>query len=239
MSRIIPKINFEKITDETNVGIIKGAYTGEYGDAMDLKAYTLECFPELKKVQDVNQSIGRVVVDYLKRNDSIIRESINRFSNVWNQCGDRYMNALSEILNIDWPPDCSQITCDVGQMPIFPREIAERMFAVSHWVKDDFFLEIAAHECCHFLYFEKWKQIFPDYDERDFEAPHLIWQLSEMVVDPILNHPKIKEVLGIDFKAYDYFYSENEQEMNTIKDLFTNSSIEDAIKMSYEVLRAI
>jgi len=40
---------------------------------------------------------------------------------------------------------------------------------------------VILHELSHFLFFKKIKEIFPEVNEQEFESPHLIWKLSEIV----------------------------------------------------------
>ena len=56
-------------------------------------------------------------------------------------------------------------------------------------------IRIISHEILHFLYFKKWKEIFPNSNERTFENPHLIWRLSEILAPVILNDPRIRKVI--------------------------------------------
>ena len=49
------------------------------------------------------------------------------------------------------------------------------------------------HELCHFLFFEKCKEIFPNWKYEDFDSPSILWYLSEIVVDPILNSNDIQK----------------------------------------------
>lgn len=52
------------------------------------------------------------------------------------------------------------------------------------------------HEACHFLYFRKWKEVFPRANPKTFESPHLAWHLSELVAPIILNRPDVQRLLG-------------------------------------------
>ena len=56
--------------------------------------------------------------------------------------------------------------------------------------------EVVAHEILHFLWFKKWKEVFPQIDRKEYEGPHLVWRLSE-VMDPVILqcHPKLAELI--------------------------------------------
>ncbi len=49
------------------------------------------------------------------------------------------------------------------------------------------------HELCHFLFFEKCKEIYPNWKYEDFDSPSLLWYLSEIIIDPILNSEGIQK----------------------------------------------
>ena len=61
---------------------------------------------------------------------------------------------------------------------------------------------VAIHEILHFIYFEKWKKVFPKTQEKEFDAPHLVWQLSEMVPGIILNDKRVQNVFKYKFDSY-------------------------------------
>lgn len=47
------------------------------------------------------------------------------------------------------------------------------------------------HEICYFYFFEKCKKIFKDWKCVDFDNPSLLWYLSEIVIDSILNRDEV------------------------------------------------
>ena len=46
-----------------------------------------------------------------------------------------------------------------------------------------------------FLYFEKWKSLYPKMDRRKFDTPYIEWHLSEIVAPIILNDKRIQRLL--------------------------------------------
>ena len=65
-------------------------------------------------------------------------------------------------------------------------------------------METIMHECCHFLYFEKWQKLYPKMNRKKFESPHTEWHLSEVVAPIILNDERVQKLL----KQKAVFYSE-------------------------------
>ena len=73
--------------------------------------------------------------------------------------------------------------------------------------------EVVAHECLHFLRFEKRKQIHPETPREEYDVPHLVWKYSEMVVDPIFQAINVYDLFQFNEEvrknfrsSYDSFY---------------------------------
>ena len=73
--------------------------------------------------------------------------------------------------------------------------------------------DIVAHECLHFLRFEKRKQIHPKTPREEYDVPHLVWQYSEMVVDPVFQAINVYDLFQFNEEvrknfrsSYDSFY---------------------------------
>ena len=103
---------------------------------------------------------------------------------------------------------------------------------------DEQLVETCAHELCHFLWFEKWKEIFPGYNKEEFNSPSIIWEYSEMVVDPILNSSEFAKLFNKKARyAYDSFY-ENEGFMEGLFEIYDqNIPIEEKIKKGFEYVK--
>lgn len=163
-------------------------------------------------------------------------EKLRAFQNNWDLINDDIMHDLSIRLNINWPEDCKKIKARLGIMSSCPRYINLRMFDSD--INSDFntMREIAIHELCHFLFFEKWKEIFGDYNEEHYNYPHIIWYLSEAIIDPLLNNKMFKKYTDVEIKSYPSFYNtiiDNENIIDVLKYLLSNKSIEQGIKDCY------
>jgi hypothetical protein len=51
-------------------------------------------------------------------------------------------------------------------------------------------------------HFEKWKKVFPNWKWKDFDTPHLIWHLSEMVPGIVLNDARLQKVFKWNQPSY-------------------------------------
>ncbi|MCC7552119.1 hypothetical protein KO317_00445 [Candidatus Micrarchaeota archaeon] len=83
-----------------------------------------------------------------------------------------------------------------------PRYLEKRTFDLYYKENIKNMKAITIHELLHFIYFDKWKKIFPKDDISKFEAPNKIWHLSEMVPKIILNDKKIQHIFKYPFSSY-------------------------------------
>jgi hypothetical protein len=113
----------------------------------------------------------------------------------WNKNSTAFLQALSEHFETEWPKDKPEIIGYITNLPIFPRFLDGYEFCVGY-KNIAGSIETSAHEIVHFLWFKKWKEVFPEIKKEEYESPHLAWRLSE-IMDPIILqcHPKIKELI--------------------------------------------
>lgn len=239
----LPKIIFRKMTLEENIEIIKWAYY-EKDDLLNIHEYALNYFPELKNIdnlKDKDKIISDIVKKEYVKHENDIKKDIERYKNIWNQYNDIYFLNLSNYLNINLNIDI--IEANVGLIPIFPRYLDTFSFSVSTNITNDKIIEICAHETLHFLWFLKWKIMYPDSKREDYESPNIIWKYSEMVVDPILNSSPFNNIFPFKEKAYDVFYEIYDKEKLVMDNLINiykeNISIENKIKKGFEYIEKI
>lgn len=236
-------VEFKVMTLEENIDLVKYAYS-EKDKTIDTYKYVISLFPELEDLkdnQDTNEQIEDIVKKYYYDNLNLIKEKIIEYSNIWNKYNDLYLDALSKYFEVSLN-NISIIPAYVGIIPIFPRYLDSYSFSIGI-VEEEKLIETVAHEILHFFWFEKWKEIFLDYNEEEFESPSLIWKYSEMVVDPILNSKIFKDIFKINYKAYDSFYSLYDKKakvMDKLKEIYNeNTSISNKILLGYEYIKKL
>lgn len=207
----VPKLKFRPISLEENIDIIKWAYYEDNG-LLSVRDFTIKYFEELGQLDDnaskddVYNLIEQVVrADYYKYEERI-KEEVIRYNNLWQKYNDVYFKTLSNYLSIDWPSDLEIIEGKVGLMPVFPRYLDKFSFSVATGVDDLKLIETCAHETLHFLWFEKWKSIHPETPRREYDAPYITWQYSEMATDPILNNKPFSDIFEFREQGYNSFY---------------------------------
>lgn len=248
----VPKIVFTKLSLEDNINMIKDFWFNSKSDedTFNPKEYLKSMYPEFINIESNSQIkqekiIEDVVTKVYKEKESIVEKKVEHFQNVWDKVNNEYMESISSYLNIEWNTDIKEIKAEVAFIPICPRYLDTHSFYIAASANDDYVKEICAHECCHFLWFEKIKQIYPEIPKEEYDSPYTCWKYSEMVVDPILNNKTINKYIGIEEKAYPEFYEliDNENNrlvMDNLKDIYSeNTAIEEKIDKGFNYIKTI
>lgn len=241
----MPKIIFKTMSLDDNVNFIKEIFFEE-DSTLNVHNYTISLFPELGELslnnsrEMVDEKIREVVSKYYNNYD-LFDDDIKRYSDSWNKYNNLFFEKLTKYLNINWPLNHDIIYANVGIIPVCPRYLDNFSFSLHEGISNEKLIETCAHELCHFLWFEKWKELFPKYKREEFEAPSLIWEYSEMVVNPILNSDELSNVFdGKQTRyCYDYFYDDNDYRiiMDKLFDIYNeNISIEEKIIKGYDYI---
>lgn len=241
-----PKIIFKPITLEENIKIIQNFYFGE-GEKSEIHNLLCEYFPELHDIhkniskEEISTKISAIITNYYTSNSQNIREACKKYSAIWNKYNDTYFKKLADYLNINWPININEITCYVGMLPFFPRDIDNYTFYINPHLNEEKLTEVCAHETLHFLWFTKWKTLYPEIPKAEYESPYLAWQYSEMVTDPILNNTDFQAIFDFTEKSYPEFYKlqkNGKLVMEELKKIYSASTnIEDKITTGYEYLK--
>ncbi len=245
---IIPKIKFRQMTLSENINLVKWAYFEKDGP-LSIYNYTIQLFPELNNLQknlskeEICMIIEKVVTKKYNAEFDKITNDVNNYNTIWANHNDDYFKALIEYFNISWPEDKKSIDASVGIIPVFPRYLDSFSFAISTDQQESKVKEVAAHETLHFIWFEKWKQLYPETKREEFDSPYLIWQYSEMVTDSILNTQVINKTINVKEKSYNSFYELMDDGKNVMEELnkifLTNNKIEVKIEKGYMYILSV
>lgn len=237
----IPKIVFKKLSLEDTIDNIIWTYFDD-----EFHELTISAFSELGNIdsrlprKEIENRIKEIFTGYYEYNQEDIDNNIKKYNELWNKYNDDYMESISEYLNISWPDNIKTIEAYVGLVCVCPRNIKDHSFVIGVNFSDENVIRICAHETLHFIWFEKWKELYKDYKEYQFDTPFKVWKYSEMVTDSILNSKKINKIIHVNEKSYDYFYDyeyNGKKVMSIIKDIFNEDiSIEDKIKKGYKII---
>lgn len=244
----LPKIRFIEMTLEENIEIVKWSYFEDNG-ALSVHDFTVKYFPELANLNPnlsrdkVYKVIEEVVTSYYNKYKNRITKETKKYNSLWVKYNDKYFEALSLYLSVDWPNNIKEIVAKVGLIPVFPRYLDSFSFSVSIGIGELQLSKVCAHETLHFLWFEKWKRIHPETKRREYDSPYLVWQYSEMVTDPILNNKPFSDIFDFNERGYDSFYEIYDDEckvMDNLRKMYSkNISIEEKINEGFKYINRI
>lgn len=195
----MPKVKFIDIPLSKEIDWIHGfLFQNKWGWGK----YIIRKHPEIKKVFSFKTEAEQVkflrnyIIQFKKDNQKLIEKNQIEYQKVWKKIEKEFFITLSEIIQIDWPKNRKTIKALVSLNPICPRFLNDWSFSIFYnYKKISHAMEVIMHESCHFLYFEKWKKLYPKMDSKKSESPYLEWHLSEILSPIILNDPKIQKLL--------------------------------------------
>jgi len=213
--------------------------------------YIFKKHPELEKIyrfkteKDRTEFLKQYIVKYRRENQRGITRKKDEFKQYWEKIEKQYLTILFEIIGIKWPQKRKIIVAMISINPICPRFLDSWSFSLFCNSKIEWAMEVIMHEICHFLYFEKWKELFPKSRRRTWDRPYIEWHLSEIVAPIILNDKRIQKIL----KQKATFYREHQgvkigsiSAPKYFSKLYTNyvkknKKFDDFIKEAYRIIK--
>lgn len=159
-------------------------------------------YPELREIKKVSKDKDECLKRYREfvegihaRDKALMASAQEQVQAEWEKIGRAFLEELSKHLETDWPEGRDKIIGYISALPAYPRFLKDYAFCVGYKNLGNM-IEVAAHEILHFLWFKKWGEVFPEIDKKEYESPHLVWRLSE-IMDPIILqcNPKIRELI--------------------------------------------
>lgn len=247
---IIPKIVVEKMDMESNTKFICRYVNPEFNRKNKSRPFaerTYLLYPELRgKISDRmdNEEIYKIVKPIVEKvfieKDVEIDRKIKQLQASFDIIQNELISNLMDTFEMKWPEEYEKITCYVGCISSFPRNVITKEFIVSYEKDIDMLMMASIHEINHFVLFEKWKLMHGYDKENEPLYPDTLWFLEEMAVDPTLNIPCIQKVAPYPQKAYEQFYEcmiDGIPAENHIINMFVNrSSIEDFLDTAYSFI---
>jgi len=154
--------------------------------------------------------IRAYILKYRKAHSGRMASRVASYKRRWRVVEKQYFALLETILGTKWPKNLKQFKALTSINIICPRFLESNSFflfvnyrLISHAI------ETIMHETCHFLYFKKFAEVFPDVDRKTFESPFIEWHLSELIAPIILNDERVQKLL----RQRAFFYDEHERVM--------------------------
>lgn len=188
MEKFVPQVRYEKGSLDMEAELFysfAGKGRGRWVDVINL-AYP-ELIPMLATLDEdeaKNRCLEFAQTLHVEHKDEIEIARI-KLQSAWDVVGPKYLTILSEHLETEWSTEHPIITGYISVQPICPRFLNKFSFCVGYNKSISSSVETSAHEILHFLWFKKWKEVFPEMNSGTYESPNLVWRLSE-IMDPII-----------------------------------------------------
>lgn len=166
-----------------------------------------EALPDLKN--SLQNAIKKHLAEKRENWKDDIDKELIEIKEDWCKIENSYLNRLSELFETEWTEN-KNIKGYISIISPHPRFLDDYSFFVSNRSNFSSAKEISAHEILHFLWFKKWKEVFPETKQKEMENPYLVWKISE-IIDPIIlqTDPIIKELIEPRSWGYKIFDSIN------------------------------
>ncbi len=155
----------------------------------------------------------------------------------WNKIEGNILTEFTNILHKDW--DIKTIPGGISLLPFSTRDLKEKRFDVYYKKDIQGILKTTTHELFHFIFFDKWKDIFPNTTIEEMDYPNPIWALSEIALPIMLNNSNVVNILDNTFKNYGMFENEvfnGGKIICHIEDLYKSNGVEDFLQQSSEYI---
>jgi len=247
----LPRLIVRKMDIETNIQMIARYIDPEFlrnNPTRPFAERTYQLYPELRgMIQDTTSRMELYVLAEraVRRRYETCREEMEQkivqyeaaLCTIW----EPLLKELFHIFELEEAPGFETITCHMGAVSSYPRDVISKEYFISYEKDIEFLLMASIHEIDHFLLFEKWKQMHGYENKREPLYPDVLWFLEEMAVDPTLNLPAIQKIAPYPQKAYEQFYEilvEGKPAEAHICELYQQvSSMENFLDHAYDWIR--
>lgn len=189
-------------------------------------------FPDLKN-NDLNEFVKSI---YQAKRDELENVKQEAQEN-WDKIEGEILKEFSNILQRKW--ELETINIGISLLPFSTRDLEEKRIDIYYKKDIQGILKTTTHELFHFIYFEKWRELFPDTTIKEMDYPNPVWALSEVVLPIMLNNSKVKDILGMEFKNYSMFENEMYEDENIlfhIRKMYEDNGIGDFLRKAYEYI---
>jgi len=231
----MPIINFEQNTEE-EANIIVGFASPDdiYGGQKIIAKNHPDLIIKLEKVSNLTEEEKiKLVEDFLRSyytsNKDAYKTGFNKIQNAWAEVENQAIETLCRIMGYD-SSNVPSAKAVVGSITIYPRDIKTCTFFTCYYQDVFDATTTILHEYTHFLYFDKWKTLFPQDLPDAYGGPGAIWQLSEILAGVINSDEQILNILP---DADNQYFSFNGKTYCNIPMPETNYSIQGYFKKLY------
>lgn len=170
-------------------------------------------------------------------NVGLLEDKLKVYQKHWDNNQEVIQKAFEEIFNMKLEDEFNSMIGNISLNPVSPRYLDTNNFDVFYLNSERGALGLALHEITHFIWFKKWQQLFKDNLE-EYEAPHLKWVFSEMVVESILSDERLKKLNPYTgHNVYEYFYKlelDGQPVLEILDECYKENTIENFMEKGFE-----
>jgi len=228
-----------KCLEEDCKGIVDILYEEKYGRVQKYLSQFLEL--DLEKMYEVGKDEGyKIIYPILKKeyesSEVVIAEKLYEIKRYWRKEEEDILEILNSVFDYTIK-DEKDIIAEFSINAVCPRYLEKWSFDVNYRKSIEEIILACIHEIIHFIWFEKWSEVFPDSNKNEYNAPNTPWLLSEIAIDAILKETRLEKYCVDDKPAYSYFYDimiEDKNMMEYFRELFVSNNIQDFMIKGYK-----
>lgn len=237
----LPKVTFEITPLKDYFSVLEKQIRPDYHFYDSFQRNYPELIGSLKSSKNSSQTIWDFFQEKEKEKSNDLALAKGRYNRAWEEISETFLSLISEKIETSWDPEFSEFTARITLNPICPRYLKYSTFDLFWKMSAEQAKVVILHELSHFLFFKKIKEIFPRVNEQEFEFPHLIWKLSEIVPGTLFSEKVLELNLPKERLYYpflDKITLKGELMLEKIKDLYNKSKdFEEFVKSSLEYLK--
>lgn len=196
--RIIPKIVFKQMPLKLETEMFLNFLEKDWGFKITDKYSQFLRIKEMKSEKERKSAIRKEIIKIRKDLGDKMDLGLKSVEGGWKKVQKKTFETLSEIIQEEWSD--RKIVGYVSINPICPRWLDSWRFSVTFDSK--YSNLIIAHEISHFLYFKKFRDLFPKIKKEKYEYPNKEWILSEIIAIIISHDSRMLKILGIKSSFY-------------------------------------
>lgn len=188
-----------------------------------------------------HEYIRRAMCEQAATRQPVIEKSIADFTAAWAPIAAQLNAAYSATFGENCDDILNDMQACVGLNPICPRDLQDHSFDIYHYFAPEYAVQVAIHEITHMVWFYFWNLYFRD-DASEYDFPNIKWLLSEIVVETIIRHSEIGQLIpnleSHKYIAYSYLYDmeiASAPLFDIMRDLFQNrKSMRDFMEKAFD-----
>jgi hypothetical protein len=248
MKHNIPKVKFEVAPLDSIFHVIHH-FLNPPKKQWDWSSAIYNAYPDLSsRISGIKDKKKRREAEYAffretyEKEMPLLEKQRDEYQSEWDRISDKVMDVFTEVIEQEWPDKDTVMHARVSLNPICPRFIKTRTFDVYYKQDSNRMKATAIHELLHFIYFEKWKSIFPETKPREFDSPYLVWHLSEMVPRVILNDKRFQDIFQHEhgsYKVYEKATIEGKPLLSYLQGFYDQrTNFEDFLRKSWQFVQS-